>query len=141
MPFLSGLWAFITYPGAIFMRLFFAFVFGVPLFAMAWAIIKPLIDCYLSLRWRIDRYNFIAEYTLFTWRWRRSELRSAIIKVTYHPTFYQDTGDGRYQVPPKLILQVGVREYILISLTKAELEWLAFEINNWLDSSINSFSA
>jgi hypothetical protein len=137
MPFLSGLWVFITYPGAIFMRLFFAFVFGVPLLAMAWAIIKPLIDCYLSLRWRIDRYNFIAEYTLFGWRWRRSELRSAIIKVTYHPTFYQDTGDGRYQVPPKLIMQVGVREYILISLTKAELEWLAFEINNWLDSSNN----
>lgn len=138
MPFLSGLWMLITYPGAtIFMRLFFAFVFGVPMVTMAWAITKPLIKCFLSLRWRIDRCNFIAEYTLFGWRWRRSEPRSAIIKVTYHPTHYQDTGEGRYQVPPKLIMQVGVREYILISLTKAELEWLAFEINNWLDNSNN----
>lgn len=136
IPFLWGLWL-ITQRGYIFMSLLYAFVFVVPTLGIAWAVTKPLIACFISLRWRIDRCNFIAEYTLFGWRWRRSELRSAIIKVTYHPTFYEDTGDGRSKVPPKLILQVGVREYILISLTEVELEWLAFELNDWLGISNN----
>lgn len=131
----------VTQPAHIFIRLFYTFFYGAILFSFVPNIIKPLIECFLPLRWRIDRCNLIEEHTLFGLPWRYSESRSALIEVTYHPTFYEDTGEGRCQVKPKLILHMGTRDRVLTSLTEAELEWLAFELNDWLDSSNNSFSA
>ncbi len=141
IPFLSPLWVLITQPGNILMRLCFTLFCGVPIFEMARTFIKPLIERFLSLRWRIERYNFIEEYTLFGWCWRRSESRSAIIKVTYHPTYYRDTGDGRCKVEPKLILHAGICDRTISSnLREVELEWLAYELSNWLDIPIDGSS-
>lgn len=118
-------------------NIFLQFMFGLLIFGILWFCVKYFMKFWSSIQWRIDRRNMLQGYSLFGWCWQRSESRCAIIKVTYHPTHYINTAEGRHQVPPKLILHAGIREYVLTSLTEVELEWLAFEINNWLDSSNN----
>lgn len=137
-PFIASFWVGLTGPGDIITRFFVLICFGIPTFGIIWGFIKDFISCWSSIEWRIDRRNFIQEYKLFGLCWRRSESRNMITKVTYHPTFYKDTEEGRVKEEPKLILHKGIYTNILTSLTEVELEWLAFEINDWLDSTLSN---
>lgn len=137
-PFIAFFWVGLTGSGDIVTRLFVLICFGIPTFGIIRAFIEDFISRWSSIEWRIDRRNFIQEYRLFGLCWRRSESRNMITKVTYHPTFYRDTEEGRVKEESKLILHKGIYANILTSLMEVELEWLAFEINDWLDSTLSN---
>jgi serine/threonine protein kinase len=65
----------------------------------------------------------------------RTFLREEISAIKVSPRSHKDTGEGKIEVPPKLILWFGGQKIELGSgiLNESDLAWLAQELSNWLN--------
>ncbi|MEH2395432.1 MAG: serine/threonine-protein kinase [Nostoc sp.] len=95
---------------------------------------------------RLNPKEIALTWELFAWKFYRprSSPRQSITKLVYIPKHFTKDSEGtRIAVPAQLDIWVGVKKYQLggisgVIKSEAELEWLAYELSDWLGLPITN---
>jgi serine/threonine protein kinase len=138
--------AFWTY-GALFMggftpeRIFFG-LFSLPFWVVGLGMIGGIIfGIWGTIYLQIDQEKISLIYQVFNLKFQKPHPsdRYDINKLVYTQRIYRRDSEGdRVEVPPKIIIWVGVKKYELTGLSEPELDWLAQEIAAWLNLELES---
>ncbi|MDZ8184649.1 MAG: serine/threonine-protein kinase [Nostoc sp. ChiSLP02] len=98
----------------------------------------------ISLRLNSEEITLTSE--LFAWKFNRPRTspRKSITKLVYTPKhFTKDSQGHKIAVPAQLDIWAGVKKYQLGNISgaiksEAELEWLAYELSDWLGLPITN---
>ncbi|AFY31314.1 serine/threonine-protein kinase [Calothrix sp. PCC 7507] len=120
-------------------------LFSLPFWAAGGLMIYALLFIIFGrMRLHLDHQQIDLTYELFGFKTRRvsPSSRDNITKLVYTPQHFTKDADGdRTQVAAQLDIWVGVKKYQLggndnLIKSELELEWLAHELSDWLNISI-----
>ncbi|MDF5720454.1 MAG: serine/threonine-protein kinase [Rhizonema sp. PD37] len=124
-------------------------LFSIPFWGAGYRIVsKVLFNCFRSTRLSLNQKHIALTWEIFgsKFNWIPPTAIQNITKLVYLPRTYITDSDGRkVEVPPQLIIWIGVKKYQLggnkgIIHSDPEIEWLAHELSQWLGLSIHEGS-
>lgn len=136
--FFAVCWGFVVIPatisafssGNLFAALCLLLFFDSTLLFMVWGFIFGLFG---QTRLRIDRKNVIFSWELFGFKFSRSRPRHSINKIVRTWPYYQKDNEGTpTKVESKIIIQTKTQKYQLPKSSESELDWLGYELSEWI---------
>jgi serine/threonine protein kinase len=99
-----------------------------------------LFPLWRHCRLKLNRFSICFTWEFLGFKYNRVPPTATrdITKIVYTPkTYTNDFQGNRIEIPPKLTLWAGVREYQFggrkgLIHTESEIEWLAYELSTWL---------
>jgi serine/threonine protein kinase len=98
---------------------------------------------FVHIRLEIDQEHLSLTYHLFGLKYNRHRpcLRHLITKIERTPTFYRENSEGDpVEVQPQINIWAGTKKFVVGGkglLSEPELDWLAYELSDWLGLPIN----
>ena len=120
-------------------------LFSLPFWGAGFHIVSKLVfNFFRTIRLSLNQKHIALSREIFglKFNWLAPTAIQNINKLVYLPRTYTTDSEGRkVEVPPQLIIWVGVQKYQLggikgIIHSDPEIEWLAYELSHWLDLSI-----
>lgn len=111
-----------------------------------WLILQILFALFGQIWLQLDHEQVALRYQLFNLKYprSRSSLRRQISKLERTQTYFKRTRTGDQKVKPQLNIWAGTKKIRIGGsglLSEAELDWLAYELSNWLELPISGASA
>ncbi|MBN3868905.1 serine/threonine-protein kinase [Nostoc sp. JL33] len=122
-------------------------MFSLPFWGAGFVMVyKILFHLFGRICLRLNREQITLTWELFAGKFYRPRAapRKSITKLVYIPKhFTKDSEGNRIAVPAQLDIWVGVKKYQLGGISgaiksEAELEWLAYELSDWLGLPITN---